>query len=97
MADDLILCRCEEVTLGRVQEAIDAGACTVHAVKIATRAGMGVCQGRTCRGLVETLVTGSGKEPHGHRPVTFRQPVRPIPLARLAMETDREEGRPCGF
>ncbi|MFZ5824812.1 MAG: (2Fe-2S)-binding protein [Bacillota bacterium] len=91
MAGDLIICRCEGITLSRIQEAVAEGACTAHAVKIATRAGMGVCQGRTCRCLVESLV-GGGQEP---RPITIRTPVRPVPLSRLALGAGEEEGRSC--
>lgn len=95
MADDLIICRCEEITLGQISEALAEGACTVHAVKIATRAGMGLCQGRTCRSLVEGLVEGSGQGSCEHRPVTVRTPVRPVPLSRLALGSGEEEGRSC--
>ncbi|MCA2003050.1 MAG: NAD(P)/FAD-dependent oxidoreductase, partial [Chloroflexi bacterium] len=46
--DDTILCRCEDVTLGQVKEAIQMGATTLREVKMATRCGMGNCQGRMC-------------------------------------------------
>jgi NAD(P)H-nitrite reductase large subunit len=43
MNDDVIVCRCEEVTLGEVRRAIREGAIDVHGVKLHTRAGMGLC------------------------------------------------------
>ena len=41
---DLIICRCEEVTLAQIEEAIAMGATSIKAVKKITRAGMGDCQ-----------------------------------------------------
>ena len=50
--NDIIVCRCEDVTLGEIRKAIKEGATTIDEVKRITRAGMGPCQGRTCRLLV---------------------------------------------
>lgn len=78
---DLIICRCEEVTLGEILTAIEDGARTVAGVKRRTRAGMGLCQGRTCRRLIERILaeqlhlTPADLPPGGIRP-----PVRPIPM-----------------
>lgn len=82
---DLIICRCEEVTKGEILEVIDAGAKTLTEVKRLTRAGMGLCQGRTCRKLM-TQVYGEkvGIEPKDIKPTTYRPPVRPITLDTLA-------------
>lgn len=48
---EIYVCRCEEVTEEMVRQAVRDGALTVDAVKKRTRAGMGFCQGRTCRRL----------------------------------------------
>lgn len=82
---DLIICRCEEVTKGEILEAIEAGAETLNEVKRLTRAGMGLCQGRTCRRLV-TQIYGEkiGKKPKEIKPTTFRPPVRPLTIEVLA-------------
>ena len=54
---DLIICRCESVRLGRIMESIHhQGAETINQVKKLTRAGMGLCQGKTCSGLVEAIL-----------------------------------------
>ncbi|MEG1706649.1 MAG: FAD-dependent oxidoreductase, partial [Clostridia bacterium] len=49
-----ILCRCEEVSLGEIKDAIHSNppALTVDAVKRRVRAGMGRCQGGFCQPLV---------------------------------------------
>jgi thioredoxin reductase len=44
--DETIVCRCEEITAGQLRTAIALGDATVRAVKMRTRAGMGLCQGR---------------------------------------------------
>lgn len=82
---DLVICRCEEVLAGEIQEAIRDGARSVTDVKRRTRAGMGYCQGKTCSRLVAgILARETGVSPGQVEPATFRPPARPIPLAALA-------------
>ena len=47
-----ILCRCEDLTREAILDCIKAGYCTIDEIKRVTRAGMGPCQGRTCRMLI---------------------------------------------
>ncbi|QEO15727.1 NAD(P)-binding protein [Agromyces intestinalis] len=51
--DDTIICRCESVTRARIAEYADASS---RGLRLATRAGLGACQGRTCGRTVEQLV-----------------------------------------
>jgi glycine/D-amino acid oxidase-like deaminating enzyme len=81
-SDDVILCRCEEVSAGAVRAAIAGGAATLPSVKRATRAGMGRCQGRFCASGIATLC-GAGAEADLAAP---RPPLRPVPTAALAQE-----------
>lgn len=86
MKEDII-CRCEEITEGEVIDAIKNGATTVNEIKRWTRAGMGLCQGRTCRRLIERILareTNSSLE--SITPSTYRQPVRPVKLGILEEE-----------
>ena len=84
-----LICRCEEVTLGEILDAVRAGARDADAVKRRTRAGMGLCQGKTCGRLVARVIAGELKtEPGSVRPVTPRLPARPVP-ARLLAATAR--------
>ncbi|HET9657723.1 MAG TPA: NAD(P)/FAD-dependent oxidoreductase [Kineosporiaceae bacterium] len=54
--DATLICRCEEVTAGRVREAVTGlGAADPRTVKLLTRAGMGWCQGRICAEAVDRL------------------------------------------
>ena len=52
-SEELIICRCQEVTEQEILDAIRDGADTVDGVKRRTRACMGLCQGKTCGRLVQ--------------------------------------------
>ena len=81
---DLIICRCEEVSEAEIVEAYESGADTVDALKRRTRAGMGLCQGRTCRRLVSRILAAKKGETMADQiPPSFRPPVRPIKLGWL--------------
>lgn len=78
VTDDTVVCRCEEVTAGRIREAVTGlGAGDVRTVKLLTRAGMGWCQGRICEPAVAGL-TGCEQTP------ARRLLARPVPLGVLA-------------
>ena len=49
---NIILCRCEDLTREEILRCIEAGCRTIDEIKRVTRAGMGPCQGRTCRMLI---------------------------------------------
>ena len=78
LTDDTIICRCERVTRQKLQSATRRGATATRAVKLASRAGLGVCQGRICGATVADLVDLD--------PTSFaRRPIAtPIPLGELA-------------
>ncbi|RSS57166.1 NAD(P)/FAD-dependent oxidoreductase [Streptomyces sp. WAC01280] len=82
LEDETDVCRCEEVTAGRVREAVtDLGARDARTVKLLTRAGMGWCQGRMCGTAVSCLAArdGAAEPPAERRPFAV-----PVPLATLA-------------
>lgn len=58
--EEIIICRCEEVTKADVLNAIKNGCYTVASIKRATRAGMGACQGRTCSNLIMKILMSEG-------------------------------------
>lgn len=83
--DDLIICRCEEITLGEIKEAVKLGMTTMNEIKRFTRAGMGLCQGKTCRHLVAGILSIETKQPPSELvPSTYRLPVRPVSLGILS-------------
>jgi hypothetical protein len=54
--DDTVVCRCEEVTLGRLRAAARLGADDARSIKLLARPGMGWCQGRICGPPVAALL-----------------------------------------
>jgi NAD(P)H-nitrite reductase large subunit len=91
--DDVLVCRCQEVTRGQVRAAIANGARSLRDVKLATRAMMGLCQGRTCRREIARELAAAGADPARLLPRRERPPVRPVPLAALgAGEAPEGEG-----
>ena len=72
LADDATLvCRCEDVACRDVREAVRAGCTTYRSLKVATRVGMGACQGSSCWPGVARLVaaaTNTGPEAVGPEP-----------------------------
>ena len=80
-----ILCRCEDLTRENILDCIRAGYCTIDEIKRVTRAGMGPCQGRTCRMLIAQELSAYYKIPMEEIMMpTFRPPVKPIPMGVLA-------------
>lgn len=88
LPDDLAICRCEEVSLGDIRRALAAGWRTPAGIKKATRCGMGVCQGSTCKGILQELVAALGGGPPGEfPPPSVRTPLRPVELGMLGGES----------
>jgi NADPH-dependent 2,4-dienoyl-CoA reductase/sulfur reductase-like enzyme len=69
--EDTIVCRCEDVRLGRIREHADW-----RSAKLLTRCGMGPCQGRVCGGALEAML--------GWRIESVRPPVHPARVGTLA-------------
>jgi NAD(P)H-nitrite reductase large subunit len=85
LSDDIIVCRCEEITVGEIKEAIKQGARDVVGVKRRVRAGMGLCQGRTCEKMVQQILCQELKTaPSEGGSSSPRPPVRPISFGELA-------------
>ena len=79
------MCRCEEVLRGDVDEAIDHGARDLQAVKLATRLGMGPCQGRYCGPATALYMSRKlSCPPEACGRINPQPPVRPVTLGGLA-------------
>jgi len=91
-ADDVVVCRCEEVTAGDVRAAARAGAATPGRAKAWTRCGMGSCQGRQCAlTLTELVAQARGLSPREVGYLRSRFPAKPVTLAELAAWPARED------
>jgi bacterioferritin-associated ferredoxin len=86
MNDDTIICRCEEVRLGEIQEAIRLGLTSPGEIRKYTRAGMGTCQGRTCRHLLLQILRQAGGEncPQDLLPVV-RPPLQSAGVGEISL------------
>ncbi len=82
---DTVVCRCEEITRETVDTAIEAGNTSLRSLKMATRLGMGPCQGRMCQPACARRLVDIGcstAEAVG-RPA-FRPPLVPVTVGQVA-------------
>ena len=84
-ADEVIACRCEEITAGQIRRAVRLGATGPNQIKAFLRCGMGPCQGRVCGPIVSAVIAKarglSPAEIGNYRP---RAPYKPITVGTLA-------------
>ena len=85
LTDETLVCRCEEVSYGRIREVAaatpDAG---LRSLKLSTRACLGPCQGRICGRTVADLLGRDGST--DHRPIAI-----PIRLGELAQDQQSQD------
>jgi NAD(P)H-nitrite reductase large subunit len=81
------VCLCEDLTLADIRKAIADGYRTIDEIKRVTRAGMGPCQGRTCRALIARELSLHYKIPMEEvlMPV-FRPLIKPVKLGGFVKE-----------
>ncbi|WP_439578676.1 NAD(P)/FAD-dependent oxidoreductase [Elioraea sp.] len=81
---ETVVCRCEDVTRARIEDAARRGAVHVNQVKSTTRCGMGPCQGRMCGEAAAELVALAARVPREAAGIwTARTPLRTMSLASL--------------
>ena len=93
-----LVCRCEDVTIHELEEAVARGHTDIESLKRYTGFGTGWCQGKWCVALCARLLVERGGS--AALPITPRPPIHPIPLADLAglaevAEEDERTGRPA--
>lgn len=85
--DDMLVCRCEEVTKGEIRQAVHAGMFTIEEIRRFLRCGMGLCQGQTCGKLVKGIVARElHVRPTEVEPAVSRAPMRPMEMQILAKD-----------
>lgn len=80
------LCRCEVTTKAQLTRAANGAAADVATLKRLTRAGMGRCQGRYCAHATAEIAHSPEPPSETTRAPAPQMPVRPVPLAALALE-----------
>ena len=82
---ETLVCRCEEVTVNDIQQAISMGAQSPDRIKSLVRCGMGPCQARMCGLTVsEILADERNISPEEVGYLKIRSPIKPITLGKLA-------------
>lgn len=85
MEDKIIVCRCSDVSLEEIRDAIKDGYHTFEEIKRVLRTGMGPCQGRNCMPIILkeiSLLTGVNIE--NLKPGKSRPPVNAVSLGSIA-------------
>jgi len=84
-ADEVIACRCEEVSAGELRRSVALGCTGPSQTKAFSRCGMGPCQGRLCGLTVtEVIAQARGVSPAEVGHYRIRPPIKPITLDELA-------------
>lgn len=63
MSDDIIVCRCERVSLGEIRSWIRKGIKDLNQLKALTRVGMGSCGAKTCSQFLLNIMKSEGVKP----------------------------------
>jgi bacterioferritin-associated ferredoxin len=93
----VMACRCEDVTLHELEDAIARGHTDLESLKRYTGFGTGWCQVKSCVPVCARVLVERGGSVS--LPITPRPPFHPLPLADLAglaeiADEDARNGRP---
>lgn len=84
-ADEVNICRCEEVSAGAIRSYVKFGCSGPNQTKAFGRSGMGPCQGRYCGLTVtEILATENNLSHDDVGAYRIRTPLKPITLGEIA-------------
>jgi glycine/D-amino acid oxidase-like deaminating enzyme len=89
LADDALVCRCEEVRADMLRWLVKNGHDTPGELKRLTRVGMGRCQGRYCGPAVARMCSAEVGEFGLFAP---RPPAKPVPIRLLSVEQPEWSG-----
>ena len=86
--DEVIVCRCEDVSAGAIRQYVALGCLGPNQTKAFGRCGMGPCQGRMCGLSVTEIIADQRQVPPAEVGYyRIRSPLKPITLAQLSTET----------
>jgi NADPH-dependent 2,4-dienoyl-CoA reductase/sulfur reductase-like enzyme/Fe-S-cluster-containing hydrogenase component 2/bacterioferritin-associated ferredoxin len=89
--DEIIVCRCERVSVGEIRKWIQSGVRDFNELKALTKVGMGACGGKTCTPLIERIFREEGISPNEITPGTKRPLFIEVPLGIFASTKDKKE------
>jgi NADPH-dependent 2,4-dienoyl-CoA reductase/sulfur reductase-like enzyme len=80
-ADNVMICRCEEVRAGDIREVVREGHWEINRVKAHCRVGMGRCQGRICgAAAAEIIACESQRAVSDIGRLRAQAPIKPLPF-----------------
>ena len=91
-SDDLVVCRCENITAGEMRSTAAANANgDINRIKALCRVGMGRCQGRMC-GVAAAEILADALQVPVERIGRIRgqAPIKPLPLDMTVAATAQE-------
>ncbi|WP_303150008.1 (2Fe-2S)-binding protein [uncultured Cloacibacillus sp.] len=94
--EDIIICRCHDITEKDVRDAIHAGFDDLELLRRYLHLGMGTCQGRVCINMVQRILrqeTGMPIREIGFP--TVRPPISNIPAKVLAFKGEVSSFEDC--
>ncbi len=90
--DEIIVCRCERVSVGEIRRWIRSGVRDFNELKALTKIGMGACGGKTCTPLIEKIFMEEGVSIDEVTPGTKRPLFIEVPMGIFAnVENTKEE------
>ena len=87
-----IICRCEDVTLLEIEEAIAHGKTDIESIKRYLSLGTGPCQSKNCMAILTKILVEKGLlNESDAQPITSRPPVHMTPLKYFAGQESEDE------
>ena len=88
---DIIICRCEDITLQQIHDFLDEGYTSFEDMKRLLRVGMGPCQANTCGHLIQREIAKYLGKPVDQVPIHKVRPLTlGVPLKSIAKEPEDE-------
>ena len=91
--DDIIVCRCERVSVGEIRKWIRSGVKDFNELKALTKVGMGACGGKTCTPLINRVFQEEGISIDEITPETKRPLFIEVPMGIFALAKEKKEGK----
>ncbi len=91
--DDIIVCRCERVSVGEIRKWIRYGVRDFNELKALTKAGMGACGGKTCTSLINRIFREEGIKQDDITPGTKRPLFVEVPMGVFAGIKSKKGGK----
>jgi bacterioferritin-associated ferredoxin len=89
---DIMICRCEDVTLQQIHDFLDQGYQSFEDMKRLLRVGMGPCQANTCGHLIQKEIAKyTGKKVEDVNIHKVRPMVMGVPLKSIAEDSKDED------